>query len=288
MDFSRRGFLHLLGIGGLAAGAAGNLGLPLFGSDEVKGLIVPDQKMTAGHFAVYPKRLSERIPLEERAEITRAYGRGPTGTVACFLHPDLYVPVARLTRNREPQKPIVTRRGGFSVTPRLPDGTMVRDAHTAFYMASKDIHNRFAAFSRETLLEVPFVQRSMASIVTIIDSPIHARPTGLHQATTDEDRRNRWGMETDTEIAAQTIPWEGDNDGFDVVCSFRQFAVLGMQRREIDTFEIYSEQGEYPLQVPSDVEMGMLLRMDREVIKLAPSDPKALASILTNLSGWRT
>jgi hypothetical protein len=253
MDFSRRGFLNLLGIGGIGLAMADRPALALFGSDDApKDLIVPDHSLVGGHYVVHPKRFIERVPPAERKS-------SPYGTV-----------VARLTKHMEPTKPFIRREGRFQVRPRTPDGALITEGHTAYYTAAMEIREKFAVFSRETLAEVDPELRPMLTLVTIADAPIHARPVGV------------WG---DDSYAMQVDRPLGDNDrGFDVVAHFRQFAVIGAQRNEVDTFQMYSETGEFPLQVPKDVEMGMLLRIDREVVAAGANTPDRVSDLLSRFS----
>jgi len=252
MDFSRRGFLNLLGVGGIGLAVADRPALALFGSDDApKGLIVPDHKLVAGHCVVYPKRFIERVPPAER--VPSHYG-----TV-----------VARLTKHTEPTKPFIRREGRFQVRPRTPDGALVTDGHTAYYTAAMEIREKFAAFSRATLAEVDPELRPMLTLVTIADAPIHARAVGV------------WG---DDSHAMDVDRYTENEHGFDVVARFRQFAVIGAQRNEVDTFEMYSETGEFPLQVPKDVEMGMLLKIDREVVAAGANTPDRVSTLLSRFT----
>lgn len=239
MEFSRRGFLNLLGIGGAGLIAAEALPpLPLFGSDEIasKELVVPDASLTSGHFVVLPKGLTERVPPSESV-----YKGDPSIRV-----------VARLVRDREPRKPHKRRDGWLHERPTLPDGTLVQEGHAAFYLASLGIRRKFAAFSTATLLGVEPELRSMATLVTIAETPIFASP----------------------------LP----ERGFDVNCRFTQFVVLGLNRLEVETFRIYSEQGEYPLQAPRDVEMSTLIRLDKEVLSAGAASTDRVAGILANFT----
>lgn len=251
MEFSRRGFLNLLGIGGIGLAVADRPALALFGSDDApKDLILPDRSLVSGHYVVYPKRFIERVPPSERKP-------SGYGTV-----------VARLTKHTEPTKPFIRREGRFQVRPRTPDGALVTDGHTAYYTAAMEIREKFAAFSRETLAEVDPEIRPMLTLVTIADAPIHARPVGV------------WGDDS----YAMEVDRAYDERGFDVVARFRQFAVIGAQRNEVDTFQMYSETGEFPLQVPKDVEMGMLLKLDREVVAAGANTPDRVSDLLSRFS----
>lgn len=241
MNFSRRGFLNLLGIAGVTAAVTP---VSLFGSDEESNIIMPDRALTKGHFVVKPKRFIERIPEDQRV----AHDDPMASRV-----------IGRLTRHREPTKPFLIRDGELAIDPRVHfEGASVADAHAAFYVASHDLRSQFAAFTRETLSQVSEHLRPMATLVTIVVAPIHARPLYTEE--------------------------RGTARGFTVAATFRQFVVLGASQSEISTFETYSEHGEYPVDVPRDVEMGMLIRLDREVIAQGEVKVDRVAGILSRFT----
>lgn len=235
MDFSRRGFLNLLGVGGLGLILEDRAPIALFGSDEIAPeVIAPPQDLVARHYVVYPKTFIERVPV--------TLDHRPYGTV-----------VARLTRNREPTKPLVRREGTlFAHTPTGLD-TTVQNGHAMFYTAAMDLRGKFTAFTEQTLAEVNPTMRPMATLVTIVDAPIHASPR--------------------PEV------------GFDVVARCTQFVVLGDCSDEVNTFRHYSDHGEYPLQIPRDIDMGMLLRMDKQVIAAGANTVDRVRRTL--ITGWR-
>lgn len=260
MEISRRWFMNLLGIGGLVATTPKVV--PLFGSDEERALVVPDAVDVGGHFVVYAKQgYIEKVPEDER----KAY-RSVSGGV----------PVARLIRTREP--------GGTSV-PDLPErsGTIhirpgqlfaddeARDPHTVFYMAAMEMRDRFASFSRETLKAVPSEFRRMASLVTVVDSSIHARPVGLEEGG---------------DYGYMQAPLSTTERGFDVSCRFRQFVRLAGARKGVETFASYSDTGEYPIMAPRDVDMSLLMRLDSEIVSARATETPAVRAILRRFGRW--
>ena len=261
IDLSRRSFMNLLGLAGAVAVA--RPALSLFGSDEESGILVPDASMTSGHFVVKPKNFLERIPVDERQALDSKYA-GSGARV-----------VGRLTRNREPVRPLLVRTGSLSISPRIYFGeeTTVYDAHTAFYVASHDMREQFVTFTRETLSQVDRFLLPSATLVTIVDTPIHARPVGLQVSDPTWDLNGTGG------ISGQNKP-DREERGFDVACVFRQFVVVGARRSEISTYEMYSERGEYPVEVPKDVEMGVLIKLDREIVKRGEAQTTRVARLL--------
>lgn len=272
-ETSRRGFLNLLGLGGVALVA--RPAISLFGSDEAtaEGIITPDFDLVKGHRVVYPKRMAEPIGPTERAEWAAKHGKDWGVQI-----------VARIPKFREPQRPILRREGRFQVRPQLPDGSSIQDAHTAFYVASNEVREKFAAFSRDTLAQVDRELRPMATLVTIADAPVHARPVGVR----GEDSFSVSGLEIE-ERREEYFKADDDLKGFDVCASFRQFVIIGADKKELESFQLYSDRGEFPLQVPRDVEMGMLIRMDKEVVSSGETAPDRIGSLLSQFTrNWRS
>jgi len=267
MDFSRRSFMNMLGIGGLGlgVGAASVLDtkpVALFGSDEETALVTPSLGDVAGHFVVYAKGFTERVPDVERAAYVAKGGYG--------------IPVARITRNRDPGGTslafLTPRDGAITSRPCLPAGV---NPHTAYYTASLDIQRRFAQFSRQTLDMVPAEMRPLASLVTVVYSPIHARPVGV-QETVDQD----WAA-FDSAWFQDARKSNEDETGYDVACRFSQFVRVSGARQGVETFRQYSDQGEFPIQVPSTIDMALLMRMDKEVINAGEVAPDRISGLLS-------
>ena len=81
-------------------------------------------------------------------------------------------------------------------------------------------------------------------------------------------------------VVAEQDRQDRDEQGFDVVATFRQFVLLGATRSELSTYETYSERGEFPVDVPKDVEMGILIKMDREVVAAQVTETPRVAGLL--------
>jgi hypothetical protein len=252
MSFSRRSFLQMLGLGGMALAVEAKAGpLPLFGSDEppTPDLVVPKADLLKGHFVVQRKGRIEKIPQDD--PVWNKYGRnGERGVV----------PVARLTRTQVP--------GGGSLGDLRPYRLFVKgefpegvDPHVVYYKASHELRAKFAALSRARLMEIPPELRSTASLVTVVEMPIIASA--------------RWSWESDERQVRYLERHGSERRGFDVIADFRQGVRYSLEG--LDTFQIYSEQGEFPIDVPSDIDMGLLMKMDREVLadgSLLISDPR--------------
>ena len=238
-DFSRRSFMQMLGLGGMALTIEASAPIPLFGSDDVKSLVAPDRSLLKGHLIVQKKGLTERIPEVERAKMSHRFG----------------TPVARITRTQVPGGGTFDslEEHKLFIPGEFMEGV---DPHVVYYKASHKIREQFAAISRKRLLSVPPELRAGAILVTVAESPIMATS------------RHTWEDEScwhDKEV-----------QGFDVVAYFRQG--IRYSTKGLDTFNIYSETGEFPIDVPRDIDMSLLMKMDREILSdatLLVSDPRS-------------
>jgi hypothetical protein len=242
-DFSRRGFLQMLGLGGMALAIEARKPIPLFGSDEEEAIVTPEPTLLKGHVVVAKKGITERIPKDD--PVWNKYG--PNSGV---------VPVARLTRSQVPGGGELRslQEHKLHIAAEIPPGA---DPHVVYYRAANDLRDQFMRLSRQKLLDLDPELRRGAVIVTVVESPILA--TSRH--TWEEAHRDRW--------KGQRV------SGFDVTAYFRQG--IRYSTKGLDTFNIYSEQGEYPIDVPKDIDLALLMKMDREVLSdstLLVGDPR--------------
>jgi len=106
------------------------------------------------------------------------------------------------------------------------------DLHLAFWRASRKLRGDFAEYSRERLMQVPEHLRPLTKLVTVVQNPIHLRNAicedGIEVA-----------LECETELMLST---------------------------DLDGWEVYSEFGELPIDPPSELDMGMLLEADKQIV----------------------
>jgi hypothetical protein len=230
----------MLGIGGMALAVESSKPIPLFGSDDAapSDLVIPDRNLLKGHVVVQKKGLTERIPKDD--PVWKKYGSGGG-----------YRPVARITRTQVPGGGRFSdlREHRLFVKGEFPQDV---DPHVVYYKASHELREKFAKLSRERLREVPPELRAGATLVTVVEAPIMA--TSRFEWNAHHIDRQR---------------------GFDVVAFFRQGVRYSTEG--LDTFNVYSEQGEYPIEVPTDIDMGILMKMDRQVLadgSLLIDDPR--------------
>lgn len=275
----RRNFLQLLGIGGIAA----IVPAPLFGAEGGPKLWTPGQQKTlAGrhivlvrpktstHFKVPGDILFSQRPADwkERSSISASrHGNWPIVTGDVFLGgEDLRDRPGgiRFREQRQEGEPFPLRLnteinlgGGWSrdvgirgevapITVLIPEG---RDPHLAFYQASMKMREDFKASSAKMLDRVPIPIRPHAQIVTIVDNPIYA-------GTVREE----------------------EGEGFTVEADYDQYVVNG----DIDAngWDVYSEFGEFPIDVPGKIDMDMLLVLDAKVFNGDLKVPRGARRIL--------
>ena len=239
-NFSRRGFLQMLGIGGMAVAIEARKPIPLFGSDDEEALVTPSTSLLKGHVIVQKKGITERIPKDD--PVFQRYG--PNSGV---------VPVARITRSQVPGggelRSLETHK--LFIEGAIPEGA---DPHVVYYRAANQMRDQFMKLSRQKILELPPELRAGAILVTVVESPIMA------------SSRHTWENEE---------RWSKKVNGFDVSAYFRQG--VRYNTKDLETFNIYSEQGEYPIDVPRGIDMSMLMKMDKEVLSdstLLVGDPR--------------
>jgi len=239
MNLNRRSFMQMLGLGGMGAlttqvGAS----IPLFGSDsQASSLWTPgDRTLLQGHWVLKQKRLLERVP---ESEIPAHY----QGNVDARV-------VGRLVRHRTPQNIVASRTMTLTSVAHSVDGS-VRDAHAAFYLASRELRAQFAEKSLAFLNDPGPIRRggstlltasevgAVLSLVTIVNSEIHVRPLLAHP---DDE--------------------EPSPGAFEVACHYEQYVVADEPLSVLQTFESYSETGDYPVDLPKDIDLGLLLRAD--------------------------
>jgi len=235
-DFSRRNFMQLLGIGGLGLAVGSSTiaqaaeRLPLFGSADTPQLIVPDNKLIGRHHIVQKKGLTEKVPVADRNKTS------VPGAVV----------IARMTRQKKPGNALVNwNTYRLERKPPVIDG---EDPNAVYYKACHGLRKEFADISRQTLLSIEPHLRPMATLLTIVEVPLHARARGWD-----------WTAKDDYENGGR------DQDrGFDIVGIFQQGYALGPVN--VETFNTYSEQGEYPMEIPRNIDMSMLMKLDKQIL----------------------
>lgn len=126
--------------------------------------------------------------------------------------------------------------------PNVPDLKVVvgdgDDLHEAFYRATTWMRDSFAKQSQQRLLEISQVRRRAYQLVTLVDVPMFAG----------------------------VLKGEDEGRGFLLHISYTPYLVLTGET-ELNGWTVYSENGEYPIEIPTDIDMDQLRRVDRLVVR---------------------
>lgn len=268
-EIGRRRFLQFLGIGGATA-AALTTPIPVFGSDDGPRLWTPDQKIVGGHLVLVPPRdwgaQRWRHPSGGKIELTtddpesgeaivgkmgrawptvgdRIYwdadGKGVAAVGPQALRFNLDVETKEMLGNR-PYAP----HAEHAVAIPLSEKHTTEEAHAAFYKGAQELRERFKKESLKILEQVPAALRQNAQIVTLVSNAIYADVLYEHQFAAS--------------IHGKLHP------GFMLRAEWSQYVVTG--NVEKNGWQVYSETGEYPIEIPSSLDMEFLLRMDKTMI----------------------
>lgn len=120
------------------------------------------------------------------------------------------------------------------------------DPHHAYYLAAMEMRSRFAEDSRRRLLDVPEFRRPHSTLVTLVDTPIFA----------------------------SALPQDSGSDLLLAEISYTPYVIDANEELDPNGWEVYSENGEYPIEVPTEVDMDRLLHVDTQVFtgKLNPRE----------------
>ncbi len=146
----------------------------------------------------------------------------------------------------------------FVVSPVFQPGD---DPHEVFYRAATELRERLGQVTLARTLEVPKMHRRGIEVVTTVFMPIHARTKHCWASKSEADRLK-----------------DEDYQGFDVVadCSIdvKGYGFRGREERGAkygagwkppEGTEVYSETGEYPMEMLGDLDLGHLMAIDRKL-----------------------
>lgn len=234
MDISRRGFLKAFGLTAAATLVEPTRAtLSLFGSGEAKAAT-----SAMGHHLVVFKR-PVCVPVSGMAR-TKARPRGSA------IIPPIYqdAPVVARVQSQFPQHSSWLLDEGYGswdwdgeiIVPVAPGG----DPYIGFYKASEQIRQMFADKALQRLKGIQSAMRPAHQIVTVIHTPIHARPAR----------------------SVSGDPFQA-GEGFEVACDCDTRVVMNPN---LDGWETYSQFGEIPIEVPSELEIKSLLQYDTDIV----------------------
>ena len=240
----RRSFLQLLGAG--AVGASSGLMVPLF-SGKDSGLWTPEHTSLTSHHLVLvprkgdPKARFQRLPMVGGVHISKLYwGTEPT--------------------DMRKNWPVV---GGHTLrlldadpgVDEVPDVRVVardeEDLNLVFYRAAMNMRNAFAERTTRMFAELPEWERRSSRLVTLVDVPIFAGALDTYER----------GFHVSIGYACHVVPL--------VAQKWSHGRRVDDPEAEDDLrgWEVYSETGEYPIEIPSDIDLERLQSFDREIIE---------------------
>lgn len=221
----RRNFLQMLGVGGATLAVS---------TAASAGPVVP---LFSGR--------DSKIWTPEHASLTRSHLVLVRPKTVAWQH-------ARTPAGADPRVPRM-RRDVWPTTERLnlyhldgwgenPPVAVVefdegRDPHHAFYRAAMKMREDFARESQRRLLEVPEWRRPRSTLVTLVDTPIFA---GAMPAGPGKEH---------------------------LLCeiSYTPYVLDSSDEINLNGWEVYSENGEYPVEVPTEIDMDRLLHVETSV-----------------------
>jgi hypothetical protein len=142
----------------------------------------------------------------------------------------------------------------FVIRPKFVKGV---DPHDVFYRAALELRRRIGKATLDRLNAVPEIHRQRVEVVTSIFMPIHTRTKGCFEDT------SRW---TDEEfqgfdvVADCSIDIKGSGVGF----REERGAHYGLGWKPPKGVEVYSETGEYPMELPSELDLGHMMTLERD------------------------
>lgn len=240
----RRNFLQMLGLGAAAAAVSSTAQaspiVPLFSGRESKIWTPEHSSLTAHHLVLRrpPRTSFQKAPTPSGADpqIWRGTRQIWPKIGDETLH---HVDEGGFWWNHMFVPPL--EHGAFpanvpALTVEVPAGA---DPHECFYRAASWMRDKFAEQSRQRLLEIPPVQRPAYQLLTLVDTPIFAsavEPSG-----------------------------SGADRAFMLEISYTPYTV-SIDELHLNGWELYSENGEYPIEIPDTIDLERLMTVDRKVV----------------------
>ena len=236
---NRRQFLQMLGIGGasllVTTAAKASPVVPLFSGKESKIWTPEHTSLTRSHLVLTrPKVVPTRaFPVPGGAEWGMRLSRKRWPTVP---DPRSYLdrPVLEL-KHRDDFPHQAYQLGAPSLEKNVPGVSfkVENDPHHAFYKASMQMRDRFAKQSHARLMAIPEWQRPHTTLVTLVDTDIFVS--------------------------------NGIGETLRVEISYTPHTISMAEELELNGWEIYSENGEYPVEIPTDIDMHHLMQVDTDI-----------------------
>jgi hypothetical protein len=175
------------------------------------------------------------------------------------------VVVKRLTPMRSPGKEVIVygRRGGL-LTNSVPYDGSIKDAHRAYYLGAHEMRDKFSAQSTNFLKD--FSESHSQFLFTVVHSEIQVYDSAVEGHLTLGFDFEQYVVAKRNRFTIFDEDYQKESDDF------------------LRSFESYSKSGKYPISVPRDIDFGVLLKLDAEVVSSrAPKD--RVSRILGSLWG---
>ena len=259
-DIGRRKFMQLFGVGGVAAATLA-VSVPVFGADGAQRIWTPDERIVGGHTVlVRPADWASWTRLGSNP----GYESTPWPTTCAPIYgPEGLVAPGRVAQSLPGVKTLVERV--FPVP--LSEHHTTEEAHEAFYKGGRFLRETFKTEATRILERVPEPLRRDARIVTLAAQPLRADALYVYAGNGGDCSVTGGDAEAGTASAhggdGSIIAGDGGRErrpGFVIRALCQQYVIVGDV--EPNMWEVYSETGEFPIDVPSDLDMEHLLRMD--------------------------
>lgn len=231
MDFSRRGFLKVFGLTTAAALVEPTrTTLSLFGSNEAKAAT----SVMGHHLVVFSRPICRPASGEEVKVRQRVMG----GIVA-HTHD---AQVVGVVQSQFPKHHSWMLDEGYGwENEMIVDVPPDEDPYIGFYKAAEEIRRFFTERSLQRIQSLDRYLRAAHKLVTVVHTPIHARSTGVKPGK----------------------PFVTTDRGFEVACDCDTRVVTYL---DLEGWEVYSQFGEIPTEVPSELQMKVLLQYDTDIV----------------------
>jgi hypothetical protein len=246
-DGKREGFLRLTGAGALVRQESGALRIeesmtmgdrhiPLFGSDYIGDGAVPTLTHVLNHIVYW--RLRDMTV--DRRHITQAQKDAALKESYAQYEGEEVRIVGKIRKRFGGTRSLVV--DGSDWNPNDPEARVIMvknppevreggDHHVLFFTMALKMRQRFAQNALEMFQKIPDSYRSGATLLTEIGTP----------------------------ICTYTRP----DIGFDIGCEFSQRLTMDKFDPEtLDEGQLFSSTGEYPIELPSNIDVERLMRID--------------------------
>ena len=162
--------------------------------------------------------------------------------------------VKRLTPMRSPGKEVIVygRRGGL-LTNSVPYDGSIKDAHRAYYLGAHEMRDKFSAQSTNFLKD--FSESHSQFLFTVVHSEIQVYDSAVEGHLTLGFDFEQYVVAKRNRFTIFDEDYQKESDDF------------------LRSFDSYSKSGKYPISVPRDIDFGVLLKLDAEVVSSrAPKD----------------